>query len=146
MDSLLETVAAGMRNVGRLSDPSHLQEAAERIVDLALNRGSTYLLPASPAAQRLVTAALLLSPELRAATVTPAAEADISGEAVLVVDVNLASGTTLAQAAQRARFSGATSVDGAVLHALMTVVGPHECGLDRLEILEAEQRNSHEKA
>jgi hypothetical protein len=133
--SLLELLAAGERNVDVLSDAGHLREAAGQVAASAVAHGATHLVAASPAAERVVGAALLMSPRLRALMYTQG-DVDLSGEAVLVVDVNLASGTAIAHAARRARQGGATHVRGAVLHALWDAVGPQECGLDGLEILQ----------
>lgn len=133
MSSLLEAMAAGQRHVSELADPVHLRRAAERITAVAEARGATRLLAASSAGERVVGAALLMSPRLRALVCTEQ-NADASGEAVLVVDVNLASGTAIAHAARLARWAGARTVHGAVLHALPHAVGQRECGLDALEI------------
>ncbi len=135
MGRLLDMLAAGERNVNELSDPQHLREAAEQVAASASAHGAIHLVAASPAAERVVGAALLMSPRLRA-LMYDQGDLDISGEAVLVVDVNLASGTSLAHAARRARRAGAVQVQGAVLHALPYAVGPGECGLDGLEILQ----------
>ncbi|WBC01126.1 hypothetical protein [Micromonospora sp. WMMA1976] len=136
MSSLLDLVASSERYVNELSDGQKLRAAATRIVSVATSSGATHLLAASPAAERLVGAALLVSPGLRALMYAQA-DMDVIGQQVLVVDVNLASGTGIANAARRARQAGARRVAAAALHALPSAVGPDECGVDSLEIVES---------
>lgn len=135
MSSLLDLVAASERNVNELSDRGRLREAASQVALVANSYGMTRLVAASPAAERLVGAALLMTPGLRALMYSQGG-LDLDGEPVLVVDVNLASGTGMANAARRARQAGAGRVAGAALHALPHAVGPVECGVDALEILQ----------
>jgi hypothetical protein len=133
--SLLEAAFASERNLSSLSEAGQLRRAAEHVASLAHETGAMGLLPASPAGELIVGAALALSPDLRAHL--PGQNTDtMSGHHVLIVDLNLASGTGMAQAAQRARGAGAAWVSGAALHALPHAVGAAECGLDSLKILE----------
>lgn len=139
MSDMLDLVARSEQNLALLSDPVYLGEAATRIATLAQSFGSTFLMAASPAAERLVGAAMLISPSLRALARSDIGTCDPM-HPVLLVDVNLASGTSMATAAQLVRRAGATNVLGAALHALAAAVGPTECGLDRLEIIQPESR------
>lgn len=121
------------QNVDRLADPQNLRSAAERISQVAVEQGATYLLAASPEAERLVGAALLCSPNLRA--VVQKLLVGQENDAVMIVDVNLASGTSIARAARRARRSGAVQVVGTVLHMADGAVGASECQVDRLTVI-----------
>jgi phosphoribosylpyrophosphate synthetase len=128
MSELLDFITASRRNVAALTHPDNLREAAEKVGAIATERGITNLVAASSTAERIVGAAMLmLSSDQRDHLARTGA--------VLVVDVNLASGTALAQAARRLREQGAAQVDGVVLHALTGTIGHQECGLDSLHVL-----------
>jgi orotate phosphoribosyltransferase len=133
MGSLLGLLTTGERNVEALADPGALRWVAQHISALARERGITDLVAASPAAERIVGAALVMAAKM--SQQSGASGVGESGQAVLVVDVNLASGTAMAEAARRLRQRGAGHVDGVVLHLLGEAVGPQECGLDTLEVL-----------
>lgn len=132
MSELLDLLATSRRNVDALADPESLRHVAEEIGDLVGSRGITELIAASPAAERIVGAALLLATQHARRAV---AAGHVDDRVALVVDVNFASGTAMAEAARRARQDGAREVQGLVLHRLDEAVGPQECGLDRLEVL-----------
>jgi hypothetical protein len=130
---LLELISAGGKNVDRLSRPRELRAAAERVADVAAARGVSTLLAASAAAERVVGAALVERAGLRGLHSGDQPE----HAPVLVVDVNLASGTALARAARRARQSGAERVVAVVFHQLaMNSPDARTCGVDELVILE----------
>jgi len=139
MTDLVDIVLKSEVNVEQLADPRLLRSAAEEIGAVATEQGATYLLAASPEAERLVGAALVCSPHLRALSRRLAV--GVGNEIVLVVDVNLASGTSLARAAKRARRSGAAQVTGAVLHAFDGSVGAGECQLDGLAVIDRQTRS-----
>jgi predicted phosphoribosyltransferase len=132
VSNLLGLLTAGERNVQALADPGTLRWVAEQISSHARERGITDLVAASPAAERIVGAAVVMARASRQSR----AGVEGLGQAVLVVDVNLASGTAMAETARRLRQSGAGQVDGVVLHVLGDAVGPQECGLDTLEVLQ----------
>jgi phosphoribosylpyrophosphate synthetase len=131
MTDLLDMLYAGRRNVEALSDPQVLVAVASQIGAFASSQGITNVCAASAAAERIVGAALVMLSQRQDGLVA----GTVQSEAVLLVDVNLASGTVLAEAAERARERGACQVQGLVLHALSSTVGPHECGLDGLQVL-----------
>jgi len=129
MADLLELLATGRRNVDALADPGAMQAAASQIGILAASRGINEVVAVSPVAEHVVAAALLMLSRQQAAT-DPSRPST-----VLLVDVNLASGTLMAEASRRVRLAGAEHVEGLVFHALDGAVGRRECGLDRLEVL-----------
>ena len=132
MTDLLDLLATSRRNVDLLASPSALMEAASQIGTFASSCGATQLVAASPQAERVVGAALLLLGQREPCE--PAART--SRGTVVVVDINIASGTAMAETVRRVREGGANKVQGFVLHALYGAVGPVECGLDTLQILE----------
>jgi hypothetical protein len=135
VSNLLGLLTTGERNVQALADPGNLRWVAEQISSRARERGITDLVAASPAAERIVGAAMVMA--ARPSRQSSAAGVEELGQAVLVVDVNLASGTAMAETARRLRQSGAGQVNGIVLHVLGDAVGPQECGLDALEVLQS---------
>jgi phosphoribosylpyrophosphate synthetase len=63
-------------------------------------------------------------------------QAALASQNVLIVDVNLASGTTVAQAARHARSLGARRIHAVVLHQLTAVAAQAaDCGVDVLDVL-----------
>jgi hypothetical protein len=137
MADLLELMTTGERNISQLTDPAALRNAATKVLEFAQARGVTSLLAASPAAERVVGAALVTRPEGLDMTAQVAA----LGPITLVVDVNLASGTAVAHAARRARRAGAGQVLAAVLHQL-THIPPaaRDCLVDELVVLDESPR------
>lgn len=128
---LLGVLAAGERNVDILADGRVLSSLANAVVAQAQEHGAAVLVAASPPAERLVGAALMLAPDtvrgLRGSEAVPA------DQVVLVIDVNLASGTAMATTARRVRGQGAGQVLGAVFHFLAREVPTaSDCGLDAL--------------
>lgn len=134
MSNLLGLITAGERNVQELADPSALQRVATHISSLVEQRGIKQVVAASPAAEHIVGAALVMAAKM--SRKPDATHLPDRTPAVLVIDVNLASGTVMAEMARRLRMGGAAQVDGVVLHLLGDAVGAPECGLDRLEILQ----------
>lgn len=133
---LLGVLAAGERNIDILADGHVLSSLAHAVVAQAQERGAAVLVAASPPAERLVGAALMLAPDtvrgLRGSEAVPA------DQVVLVVDVNLASGTAMAMTARRVRSQGARQVLGVVLHFLAKEVPTaSDCGLDTLSLFAA---------
>lgn len=132
MSDLLEAVEVAEENIQRLADPVALRNAAEQVVELARSCGARAVLAASPAAERLVGALLSTSTDLVGLTADIAAASGL----VLVVDVNLASGTCVAQAARCARQAGAQQIHAVVLHQVTAAAaGAAECGVDVLSVL-----------
>ena len=129
MTDLLEAVGRAQSNIDRLAVPDEFRSAVELVMGFAQQCGAHSLLAASPVAERLV-GALMAESEWFAA-MAPQAEAD-----VLIVDVNLASGTAVANAARLARHAGAQRVHAAVLFQLTeNAAGAADCGVDDLAIL-----------
>lgn len=137
MTSLRETFTASRDNIGRLDDPSILREAATQVAELAASRGATHLVAASPYAERIVGAAMSMQVSFLCGGMFARPDNGLGGRTVLVVDVTLASGTSMAHAARRARRSGASRVDGVVLHMVAGAVGREECGVDELSVLDS---------
>ncbi|MEV6006612.1 phosphoribosyltransferase [Streptomyces sp. NPDC051976] len=132
MSNLLEAVETAQDNIERLADPGELRAAAEQIMSYARKYEARSILAASPAAERLVGALLSEYHQLVALTTHVAgAQAE-----VLIVDINLASGMSVAQAARVARTAGAQHVHAVVLHQLTAVAArASDCGVDVLDVL-----------
>ncbi|MFD6492924.1 phosphoribosyltransferase [Streptomyces sp. NPDC060188] len=137
MGNLLAAVGAAQTNINRLARPDDLRAAAEEISKVAQSSGAQALLAASPVAERLVGAVLLISDDLVNLNGFVGSNG-FPGEnkRVLIVDVNLASGTAVAQAARTARSAGAQYVQAAVLHQVTCITaGAAACGVDDLVVL-----------
>lgn len=90
---LVELMLAGDRNV-RAHDSSHaLAESARSFLDCVAGWDEFTVEPASPAAERVLGAAMMLNPAIRGGRSTR----------TVVLDVNIASGTLVANAARRVR-------------------------------------------
>jgi hypothetical protein len=134
MTDLLELLNAGERNISRLTDPTELRGAAARVLEFARSRGVTSLHAASPAAERVVGAALVSAPDGMDVLLSTQ---QLTAPVALVVDVNLASGTAVAHAARRVRRAGVDHVLAAVLHQLTpSTPGPQDCYVDELVVLD----------
>lgn len=123
------------QNIVRLSDAGALRRAAHQIGQIANSQGASSLLAASAVAERLIGATLMLQDASdRGSRPAP------SDRTVLIVDVNFASGTALARAAQRARRSGARQVIAVVMHQLTAAsVDTRRYDVDRLIFLSAQE-------
>jgi hypothetical protein len=111
MTGLLTAINNGRANVKELDDPTALRR---RVADLTMIRQTRFaghgLYAATPHAERLIGAAMMLDRTIRA---------DGVGDTV-IVGVNIASGTQIARAATRLRESGNRGVlVGVVFNALI---------------------------
>jgi len=111
MGGLLAALDQGRANVRDLDDPAALRGHADALLMVRHSRFSGFgFYAASPNAERLIGAAMMLDPTVCA---------DGSGH-TLIVGVNIASGTQIARAATRLRESGNEGVlVGVVLNALI---------------------------
>jgi hypothetical protein len=135
MSDLLDAVEAAQENVQRLADPTELRYATEQVEEFARSCGARSVVAASPAAERLVGALLASSVEL----VGLLANCTTATDPVLIVDVNLASGTSVAQAARHARRAGARQVVAVVLHQITAATADaNDCGVDTLNVLRSQ--------
>jgi hypothetical protein len=130
---LLSVLAMGEHNIDALADGRALGFLAQAVLKQAHDGGADVLVAASPSAERLVGAALMLAPDtLRGLRSAERVSAD---DVVLVIDVNLASGTSMATTARQVRRQGAQRVLGAVMHFLAdNVPTARDCGLDLLAV------------
>jgi hypothetical protein len=130
---LLSMLVEGEQNVDVLADGHALGSLAHAVLRQAQEGGAHVLVAASPSAERLVGAALMLAPDgLRGLRFEEPVSKD---DVVLVIDVNLASGTAMATTARQVRRQGAQRVLGAVMHFLAdTVPSARDCGLDLLSV------------
>jgi hypothetical protein len=130
---LLSVLSLGEHNVDVLADGRALGSLARAVLKHAQDGGADVLVAASPSAERLVGAALMLAPDtLRGLR---SAESVSENDVVLVIDVNLASGTSMATTARQVRRQGAQRVLGAVMHFLAdNVPTARDCGLDLLSV------------
>jgi phosphoribosylpyrophosphate synthetase len=133
MSELLDLLRVSQRNISQLAEPAALQGLAERVVEFARARRVTSLLAASPVAERLVGAVLVAKPGAGAEQ----HDHETGDAVVLLVDVNLASGTSLSRAARRARRDGADRVLAVVLHRLAeSQLDADDYGVDELVVLD----------
>lgn len=134
MSDLLDAVETARENIQRLADPCALRTATEQVIEFARACGAHTVVAASPAAERLVGA--LLSSTASLADLSTACGLETGP--VLIVDINLASGTALALAARRARKAGALRVLAVVLHQLtVATASAVDCGVDEISILQS---------
>lgn len=132
MSNLLGAVDTAHSNIERLAEPSALHDATEQVITVARRTGAQAVLAASPVAERLVGALLSSCSDL----VSLSSQAAAFTQTVLIVDVNIASGTAVAQAARHARGLGARHVHAVVLHQLTAVAArAADCGVDGLHVL-----------
>jgi hypothetical protein len=130
---LLSVLVAGEHNVDVLADGRVLGSLARAVLEQARASGADVLVAASPSAERLVGAALMLAPD--AVRGLRFEEWVSTEDVVLVIDVNLASGTAMATTARQVRRQGAQRVLGAVMHFLAdSVPTARDCGLDLLSV------------
>jgi hypothetical protein len=143
-DDLLGLVATGQHNTDILADGHALGTLAQAVLQRARVEGADVLVAASPSAERLVGAALMLAPDsLRGLRSGEWVSGD---DVVLVIDVNLASGTSMATMARRVRRLGAQHVVGAVMHFLSDKApSARDCGLDMLSIFGASPEHASQQ-
>jgi hypothetical protein len=109
-DQLFMAAAAGESLERLLADPVELTKTSLRFAEVAHELGCSRVYGASDLGQRLAGAAIALSGNgLKDHT------AGMDGQAVLIVDGLLVTGTQVASAARRARRDGAASVCAAVV-------------------------------
>lgn len=111
---ILELVDRGARTVSHLNRASQLRDVAEAFLKVIIKFDGYGIIAASPQAERVLGAAMILKPDLRG---------DGHGKTV-ILDLNIASGTLLARAARRLRESGNVEI----------LVGVVICDLFQLEI------------
>lgn len=128
MTGMLDLVNAGQANVDRLDDPDELKRAAELVFEFADKRSANMLIPASDAAERILGAILMMHGR--------GVGTAVDSRTAVVFDVNMASGTSIAKAARRARDRGADHVHAIVLHGLATAEG-FDNGLDELLFIDS---------
>lgn len=113
-------------NYAELDSRAGLEHAAKALLTACGDLRGWQLVAASARAERVVGAAVMIDEDASTA----------AASRVVVVDVNIASGTLLARAGERARRAGAVEVVGVVLHAL----GAHppaaeDCLVDELRVV-----------
>lgn len=130
---LLSVLVTAAHNTDVLADGRTLGSLGQVVREYATSCGADVLVAASPSAERLVGAALMLAPDtLRGLR---SSEAISDKDVVLVIDVNLASGTAMATTARQVRRQGAEHVLGVVMHFLAdNVPSARDCGLDELAV------------
>lgn len=107
---ILDLLNQGTETVENLNQAANLRESAESFL-AAYQRFEGYsVIPASPQAERVLGAAMMLQPDLQVGT---------TGRAVVVFDVTIASGTLMARAARKVRDAGSFEhLVGIALHCL----------------------------
>ena len=106
---LLELVNRGAETAAALDDAVCLHKAAEEFLGAYASFDSYHVVAASAIAERVLGAAMILRPELSSAG---------TGRTV-IFDVNVASGTQMARAAERLRQAGnSEELVGIALHSL----------------------------
>lgn len=130
---LLEIVVSAEERHQEYAQVKMLTTAAERLAEYAQSAGAARLVAASPLAERVIGAAVLLAGgRLEAAT---SRQADPPGDA-LVVDVAVAGALSIRAAASHARAAGAIDVRGVVVDPLpFGDLGFASTEADRIELL-----------
>lgn len=114
--------------------PVSLAKTAELVLSAVTEFPTFGLVAASGAAERVLGAMMVISPELRVGLT----------DDVVIFDVNIASGTVLARAADRLRRQGHTgAIVAMAVHALCDVPEAIE-GTDRLVVLDGSALQSQE--
>jgi hypothetical protein len=118
--------AEARANYSQLDSRDGLEQATKALLAACGDVRGWQLMAASARAERVLGAAVMIDVD---ASTAPAAR-------VMVIDVNIASGTLLARASERARRAGAREVVGVALHTL----GDHipaaaDCLVDELRIV-----------
>jgi hypothetical protein len=107
---ILDVIIRGARSVADNDDSTSLRHSAEQFLRVYARFHGYRVVAASPQAERVLGAAMMLSPEIRGG---------VYGHTV-IFDVNIASGTLLARAARRLRDSGNRDrLVGIALHSLV---------------------------
>lgn len=108
---LLDLINKGADTAEALDHGANLRESAEDFLAVLARFDGYSVVAASPHAERILGAAMMLNPSLQAGT---------SGTSVVVFDVTVASGTLMARAAQRVRDGGnyEQQLVGVALHCL----------------------------
>lgn len=107
---LLELIESGAANVSHHDQSRALRMSAEAFLRVYDSYSGYSVVAASPHAERVLGAVMMLRPEV-----------DATGHGrTLIIDVNVASGTLMARAARRLRDRGnASSLVGVALHSLV---------------------------
>ena len=109
---LLDVIEGGVTNVARHDQSSSLRLSAEAFLKVYDSYLGHSVVAASPQAERVLGAVMMLHPEINASGYGP----------TLIFDVNVASGTLMARAARRLRDKGNKSLlVGVALHSLVGV-------------------------
>lgn len=107
---ILELIDLGARNVAEHDESLQLRASAELFLDLYAPYSGCRVMAASPHAERVLGAAMIIDPNLQGGGV----------ESTIILDVNIASGTLMARAVKRLRDAGNTNpIVGIVLNSLM---------------------------
>jgi hypothetical protein len=124
---MLEVLERGSRAVAEHDSYAALRKSAELVLD-ALSWFPGYgVIAASPAAERVLGAVMMLSPDVRVG----------SARDVVIFDVNVSSGTILARAADRLlRLGHNGTIVAVAIHALTEQASDSIEGVDQLLILE----------
>jgi hypothetical protein len=125
---ILEVMTHGSQNVETLGRASNLRETAEKLLRVLDDFPGYGVVAASPAAERVIGAAMMLRNSVHS---------DRSGS-LIIFDINIASGTLMARAARRLRDAGNRSqLLGVALHAIVhQEAGWRISGLDDLLLVE----------
>lgn len=109
---ILAILNRGSDTIAALDQPVHLQRAARCFLDTTKRFESFTVVAASPPAERVLGAAMMLRSSLQSGH---------GGGRTVILDVNIASGTMLARAARNLRAAGnADELIGIVLHSLVS--------------------------
>jgi hypothetical protein len=125
---ILEVLTQGSQNTESLDRASSVRDIAEKLLMVLDDFPDYGVVAASPAAERVIGAAMMLRDNLHS---------DRSGN-LIIFDINIASGTVMARAAKRLRDAGNRSeLVGVALH----TIAPQEtgwriAGLDDLVLIE----------
>ena len=131
---ILEVLERGTRRVEELDDVDLLRGAARMFLSAYSEYDGYGVVAASPQAERVLGAAMMLNPRLSGRD---------TGRTV-ILDVNIASGTLMARAARRLRDSGNNDqLVGVVLHSLVeSYEGWHVPELGELVVVSSKSASS----
>jgi hypothetical protein len=125
---ILEVLTRGSQNVESLDRACNVREAAQKLLTVLDDFPDYGVVPASPAADRVIGAAMMLRNSVHS---------NRNGS-LIIFDINIASGTLMARAARRLRDAGnQNELVGVALHAITPQeAGWRISGLDDLLLVE----------
>lgn len=118
---ILDLLDRGSENADKLAEYAGLKEAVDAFLEVYEGLGGYSVVAASQIAERVLGGAMLMRPDIQVG----------AAQQTVILDVNFASGTSLAKAASNLRRSASPDeVIGVALYSL--VEAPHHCNVSGL--------------